>query len=98
MRNTTRGWNTGITGTRMKADSSMTKVLRYIDLNQGATKYECLTEALGYSGTKSQLRGTFSCMFQDLKQIGVCDYNSKTYKYTLTEKGERLLAKALERL
>lgn len=75
------------TGKNMKKGQNGFKMMRHILANDGATKYECLTEALGKSGSKQDLRGYYSCYFRGWVDSGVVTYDPKTYKYHATAKG-----------
>lgn len=81
-------------GNRMVKDNNTYKMLELILKNNGATKYECLTQALGKVGSKQKLRGYYSCFFRGLVDSGVLEYDHKTYKYYITAKGANLFLKA----
>lgn len=72
---------------RMKFGQNGFKMMQYILKNDGATKYECLTEALGKKGSKHRLRGYYSCYFRGWMDAGVVTYDPKTYKYHATAHG-----------
>lgn len=63
----------------------------------GCTKYELLTEALGKSGSKSQLRGYYSAYFQGWVNSGVVQLDRKTHKYSITTHGVRMFMNAKSR-
>jgi len=84
-------------GTRMRANSNFAKILVHVFENNGATKYECLVLALKMRGTKQELRGAGSTAFDRLKNGGLLSYDSETYEYSITEKGEKLLMIALDK-
>jgi len=88
---------TGLTGTKMKSTTKICQILNYINDNNGATKYECVTNVLNKTGSKQDLRGYYCCAFNDLVEQGICDYTRKGYQYTLTTYGAELLRNANNR-
>jgi len=82
------------TGSKMKKGQNGFKMMRYILSNECATKYECLTEALGKSGSKKSLRGYYSCYFKGWINSGVVTYDKSTYKYHATAKGAHYFLEA----
>lgn len=85
------------TGKNMKKGQNGYKMMQYILVNEGATKYECLTNALGKTGSKQKLRGYYSCYFAGWMQAGIVTYDPKTYKYHATAKGANYFIKASEK-
>jgi hypothetical protein len=77
-------------GKNMVKDNNAYKMLELIINNDGATKYECLTKALGKVGSKQQLRGYYSCYFRGLVDSGVLTHDPKTFKYHITPHGSQL--------
>lgn len=91
-----RGYYTA-NASRLTVKSQGFKILDFIAANDGATKYECVTEALGKTGTKQELRGYYCVTFQGWVRNGILSYDKKTYKYQLTAKGAQAYVKALKR-
>jgi len=83
------GHRTQMTCSKLKKDSKLTKILEYIRDNNGATKYECVTNVLNKKGSKKDLRGYYCCAFGDLVDIGLLNPSSRenSFKYTITEAG-----------
>jgi hypothetical protein len=92
-----KGWYCGYTGTRLKTNHKAYRILDFIRKNNGATKYEVVTEVLGIVGNRVDLRGYYSCAFADFKQLGWLTLNTKTHKYYVTESGMQLLSNAKRR-
>lgn len=67
-------------------------ILSYIRENNGATKYDIVTNVLGKRGSRKDLRGYYSVFFSMAKNSGLLSYDSKTYNYHITEKGYNALA------
>lgn len=82
---------------RITPSSQSFKVLSYIQLAKGATKYDCVTKILGREGTKRELRGYYSDAFADWTANNILTLNRKTHKYHLTAKGLRRLTAAASR-
>lgn len=80
-------FNTSVNATKLTSDSQGFKILDYIIKNEGATKYDCLTQALGKRGTRDQLRGYYSVYFQSLRANNVLIYNNVSKKYHITPLG-----------
>ena len=79
------------TATQLKTTSKGFKILKYIAENNGATKYECLKNVLKMPGSKSDLRGYYSCTFLGWKRNRVVAHNKSNYEYSLTAYGYELL-------
>lgn len=73
------------------------QMLQLIILNNGATKYECLTQALGKVGSKQMLRKKYALFFNAWLNTNVCTYNHRTHKYRCTSHGAELFVKASEK-
>ena len=81
---------------KMKNKTSKTvEILKYIERNKNATKYEIAVNVLGQKGSKQELRGYYCKRFETLRKGGILEYNSKNYKYSLTEYGKCELLKAI---
>ena len=80
-------------GSKLTTSSKGFAILRHIANNGGASKYDCLTIALGKSGSKNDLRGYYSSYFRGLVDNGVLNPSVKGV-YTLTEHGKSVLLKA----
>jgi len=81
---------------KMKSKTSKTvEILKYIEKNNGATKYEIAINVLGQKGTKQELRGYYCKRFETLRKGGILSYNPKNYKYSLTEYGKCELLKVI---
>lgn len=81
----------------LKANGKATKYLLVLSLidNEGPQKkYEILRKVWGVKGNKELYRGHMSTTFSALHHCGVLDYNSKTYKWSLTNKGKLILENA----
>jgi predicted transcriptional regulator len=72
---------------KITSNSKMFKILQLIILNNGATKYECITTALGVVGSNQKLRGYYSCTFRGLVNAGVLCQSKTSYKYYITADG-----------
>lgn len=83
-----------LTCTNINKESKITQILNFIKTNKEATKFECVSKILEVQGTKRDLRGYYSVVFQELRLCGVLDYSFSNFKYSLTEKGLLLLEKA----
>ena len=66
-------------GTKLRA------ILKYVDENQGATKYEIITDVLGKTGTKRDLRGYYSTNFASMRGSGLLNLDFDTHIYTITD-------------
>ena len=81
--------------TTLNRNSKGVDMLEHIISNNGATKYECLTQALGKIGSKEKLRGYYSCYFRGWVDSGVVTLNHITHKYPCTKYGASLYLTAL---
>ena len=80
-------------GSRLTTASKGFAILRHIANTGGASKYDCLTIALGKIGSKKDLRGYYSCYFRGLVDNGVLNPSVKGV-YTITDHGKSLLLNA----
>lgn len=81
----------------LKSDGKATQYLSVLSLidNEGPMKkYDILKRVWGVTGPKELYRGHMSTTFSALHHLGVLDYNRKTYKWSLTGKGKRILEDA----
>lgn len=69
-------------------------VLSLIDSEGPMEKYEILKKVWDVKGPKEQYRGHMATTFSALHHFGVLDYNRKTYKWSLTNKGKQILEDA----
>lgn len=83
-----------VTATNLRSSSKGYKVLQYILNKEGATKYECVTEVLGKTGSRSELRGYYSDSFRGWVDNGVLTRDPKTMMYNITPYGRSLVLKA----
>lgn len=82
-------------GSRLTRESNGFKMLQLISETGGASKYDCLTIALGKKGSRSELRGYYSCYFRGLVDNKVLNPSVKGI-YTLTDHGQEILNKITE--
>lgn len=92
------GTNYNCNGSKLNITSKGTLILNHIRENNGATKYSCITEILCIEGSKSRLRGYYSCTFRGWMDHGLLNYNPANYEYSLTSKGHSRLIAALNRI
>lgn len=74
-------------GKNMKKGQNGFKMMEFILKNNGATKYELVTNVLGKVGTKKELRGYYSCYMRGWVDSGLVELDTKTHKYYATAKG-----------
>jgi len=86
-----------VTGTKLTSKSNGFKILKFIASQNGATKYDCLTKALGKVGTHKALRGYYSSYFRGLVDNNVVKLNYCTNEYMITDYGRKLLLNAFLR-
>lgn len=84
-------------GSRSCSDSKYFKILKYIIENGPKSKYDCITNVLGVIGTRKQLRGYYSVMFQSLRLNKLITLNYNNYTYCITDKGVDLVHRILEK-
>ena len=83
--------NARITGERFTKESKGFRILKFIEKQNGATKYECLTKVLSKTSSKRKLRGYYSVYFGLMVKASLLTLDSKTHIYSITEKGKELI-------
>ena len=82
---------------RITPSAKSFKVLSFIAIADGATKFECVSKVLGRQGSKRQLRGYYCAPFRGWMESGVLIRNDWTHEYHITTKGRALLKAATQR-
>jgi len=74
-----------------KKGTQLRKLLNFIKDNGPTTKYDLLTKALDFTGTRKQLRGNYSRYMQACRANDLLCLDFKTHKYELTETAKEVL-------
>jgi hypothetical protein len=80
---------------RLTVNTNGYKMLEYIVMNDGATKYELVTNVLGKTGTKKSLRGYYSCYMRGWVDSGIVEYDKTNFKYYITRLGMNRMLSAI---
>jgi hypothetical protein len=83
--------NVRITGERFNKNSKGFRILRFIEKQNGASKYDCLTTVLRKTKSRQKLRGYYSVYFGLMVKANLLTLDSKTHIYSVTEKGKELI-------